>query len=336
MLKIGQTLANLPGLVPDEIVRYFASAFRLLAPLFPPLVCYNARDLFLQSAAPEVSMGADFILHSSCQPKQTLGDGDDRAGTAEMVRLLKVGHMARYLEECAREEGKSPDELSLTREERNVTTGEVVTRPLTYRQLRAQEERLTPLAAHCAGCPVNVLAKTFGCYGALRYPIRARSEEWLMDRLQPGDTPGGFLCCKAVYLRYDGEPIQRWRDNDLVEIFELRRPIERALDPARPGETTINSNQVWQPLLALGAELQPFHCLYVPLWVGAVRIDGVVPSEPEHLKRITRLGSFEERQSRTGFDVGLTDQGPEVFAVQQLLFTCYMAWLHGVSLLMDA
>jgi hypothetical protein len=282
-------------------------------------------------------MGADFILHYSCHPKQVLGDGDDRAGTGEMVRLLKAGHMARYFEQQAREKGKDPGELSVVRQERNVTTGEVVERPITYRELREQEERLTPFAPHCAECPVNVLAHSFGCYGALRYPIRARSEEWLMERLQPADSPGGFLCLRAVAdLRYDGAPIQRWRESKTFQIFELPRPVGRALDPARPGETTINSNQVWHALLALGNELQPFHCLYVPLWVGAVRIDGEVPSRPEHLQRITRLTSLEERRGRTDFDAGPTDQGPEVFAVQRLLFACYTAWLHDVPLLMDA
>jgi hypothetical protein len=282
-------------------------------------------------------MGADFILHRSCHPKQHLGDGDDRAGTVEMVRLLKVGHMARFLEEQARKDGKDPQELSVVRQERNVTTGEVVEKPLHYRELREEEERLTPLAAHCAECPVNVFSNSFGCYGAVRYPIRARSEEWLMQRLQPADTPGGFLCCKAVVdLGYDGAPIQRWRASKLFQIFELPRPIERTLDPARPEETTINSNQVWHPLLALSNELQPFHCLYVPLWVGAVQIDGEVPSRPEHLQQITSLTSLEERRERTDFDLGPTDQGPEVFAVQRLLFACYTAWLHDVPLLMDS
>jgi hypothetical protein len=282
-------------------------------------------------------MGADFVLHYSCRPKQVLGAGDDLGGTAEMVRLLKVGQMVRFFEEQARREGKDPSELSMIRKEVNAATGAVVERPFTYRDLCVQEQRLTGLASSCEKCPVNVLAKSFGCYGSLRYPIRARSEQWLMDRLQPADTPGGYLCCKAVVdLHYDGAPIQQWRQSQHSSLFELPRPIERALDPARPGETTISSNQVWHALLCLGSELQPAHCLYVPLWLGAVRIDGAVPSEPEHLGQLVSLGSLEERHKRTAFDAGPTDQGPEVFAVQRLLFACYMAWLYDVPLLMDA
>jgi hypothetical protein len=277
-------------------------------------------------------MGADFVIHYSCHPKKVLGAGDDRAGTAEMVRLLKAGHMARFIEEQARQDGKGPDELSVVRQERNATTGEVVDRPVSYRTLREEEGRLTPLAPHCAECPVNVFGDSFGCYGALRYPIRARSEEWLMDRLQPADMPGGFLCLKAVAdFHYDGAPIQSWRDSELFEFFELPEPIERDL-----GQATVNSNQVWQALLAVGTELRPFHCLYVPLWLGAVRIDGEVPRDPEHCLRITCLSSFSERQTRTAVDLGPTDQGPEVFAVQRLLFACYTAWLHDVPLLVDA
>lgn len=281
-------------------------------------------------------MGADYVLHRSCQVKQTLG-GDDRAGTVEMMRLLKVGSMARMLEGQARKQGKSPDELSLVRQERNATTGQVVERPLTYSDLCQEEARLTSLAGHCADCPVNVLGRTFGCYGALRYPITARSEEWLMGRLQPADAPGGYLCLRAVSdLGYTGEPIQRWRDSTVVQIFERRQPVARALDANRPEETTINSNQVWHALLALKNELQPFHCLYVPLWVGAVLLDGEVPNSPEHLRQITRLTSFEERDERTEVSLGPTDQGPDVFGVQRLLFACYSAWLHDVPLLIDS
>jgi hypothetical protein len=59
-------------------------------------------------------------------------------------------------------------------------------------------------------------------------------------------------------------------------------------------------------------------------------------SRLEQLLSITRLATFEERQERTDFDLGPTDQGPEVFAVQRLLFACYTAWLHGGPLRMDA
>lgn len=278
-------------------------------------------------------MGADYIIHYSCRPKEALGEGDVVAGSVEMVRLLKAGNMARVFEEQARKEGKDPSSLSVVRQERNVATGEVVNRPLTYLTLREEEERLTPLAPDCANCPVNLFADSFGCTAALRYPVSARSEEWLMNRLQPPSTPGGFLCRKAIAdFHYDGAPIQRWREG---KLFELPQPIERALDPDHPDQK-INSNQVWQALLAVGNELKPFHCLYVPLWVGVVRLDGDVPSEPEHLMAITRLLTFESREERTTFDAGSTDQGPEIFGVQKLLFACYNAWLHDVPLLMDA
>jgi hypothetical protein len=142
------------------------------------------------------------------------------------------------------------------------------------------------------------------------------------------------MCLKAIAdFHYGGEPIQRMREG---ELFELKEPIQRTLDPDRPCETTINANQVWHALLGVGNELRPFHCLSVPLWVGGVRLDGEIPSKPQHLADLTRLKSFDERRSRTRLDVGPTDQGTEVFAVQRLLFACYTAWLHDVVLLMDA
>ncbi len=281
----------------------------------------------------ELLMGADFIIHFSCRPKQALGGGNAVDGTAEMVRLVKVGHMVRFFEEEAARTGKSPDELSVTRQERNVTTGQTTDRPLSYRDLQADFGQLAPLAPDCADCPANLFGESFGCYAALRYPIPAVSEQWIMDRLQPADAAGGFLFRRCIAdLGYDGSVPQRYREGGL---FELAAPLERALDPKRPDEK-VNANHFWHALFGVGWELKPFHCLYPLLWLGAIRLDGEVPATAQQLQAVVRLTTFEERRDRTDPDVGPTNQGRAIFEVQKLLFACYHAWLFDVPLLMDA
>ena len=54
------------------------------------------------------------------------------------------------------------------------------------------------------------------------------------------------------------------RENETVEIFELPQPVEHALDPERPDETTVNSNQIWHALLALKNEAIDGAAVLVP------------------------------------------------------------------------
>lgn len=279
-------------------------------------------------------MGVDFVIHYACRPKTTLGEGDGVRGTIRLVELLKAQGMARYFEELARREGKELDTLSLTRHVRNATTGEVIEQPMTYRLLVEQTQVLAPLAPDCAQCPANILEENFGCYGSLRYPIAARSEQWLLDRLEPPDRPGGLLLLRAIAdLGYTGEPLPRLRAGGL---FELGESPERVLDPARPDETRVRADQIWHALLAVGPELQPDHCMMILTWIGALSLDGKVPTAPEHLQALVQLDTPQRRLDRTDAELGPPDQGPEVQVMRRLFVACYLSWLHGVPLLIDA
>src|SRR5262249_19551116 len=146
--------------------------------------------------------------------------------------------------------GKKPEEVDLHRMTRNVATGKTTKEKVVYRDLVAQLEPLRTLGADCKRCPVNALRDEFGCCGFLRYPIAAAAEVWLVDRVQPADEVGGFYFRRAIAdLGYTGEPMKKWRAGG---IFEAAAPAERVLDPERPDETRVTSDQVWHALFGVG------------------------------------------------------------------------------------
>jgi hypothetical protein len=278
-------------------------------------------------------MGADYVVHYSCRPKQTLGAGDDRRGTRRLIDLLKVETLAAQMETLARKEGKKPEEVDLHRMTRNVATGKTTKEKVVYLDLLAQLEPLRPLEEDCQRCPVNAFRDSLGCCGFLRYPIAAAAERWLLDRVQPADQAGGFYFLKAIGdLGYTGELMKQWRAGGL---FEADAPSERVLDPERPDETRVTSDQIWHALFGVGNELQPWHCAMILLWLGSIRHDGEVPAGPEDLRALLALAPAD-RRAHTRPDFGPRSPDAAVLGVQQLLYACYLSWLHEVPLLMDA
>jgi hypothetical protein len=49
-------------------------------------------------------------------------------------------------------------------------------------------------ATHCAGCPARTYDQPFGCYGFIGYPIRAATEQWLIERAKQM----GVTCAVAI------------------------------------------------------------------------------------------------------------------------------------------
>src|SRR5262245_47695585 len=139
-------------------------------------------------------MGADFIVHHSCEPKLSFGAGDALAGTEAMMAMIKARNRARFLRENS--PGADPNTLSVTVV--RVTPEGQVEAKVSYNDMMAQAAPLEDHARACQGCPANFLGTPYGCYGAVPYPVTAAAETWLVNRLQLADTPGGNLLLSAI------------------------------------------------------------------------------------------------------------------------------------------
>jgi len=100
-------------------------------------------------------MVIDYVIEFPCEPKRRL-------------RSPGILTLLRRIERC--QEGSPSGKLEAA-------------------EAREADFRLRPLAFHCARCPANHRAESFGCYGRIQVPISNEAEEWLGSLLPASLKP---------------------------------------------------------------------------------------------------------------------------------------------------
>ena len=194
-------------------------------------------------------MSIDYSVHLACDVKLKLGDGDALVGEGDLLRRLKAQGRAKILRKIAKEKGKDVKTMRATVKESD-DQGQPQTVEIAYTELLQEIEPLLSLQSFCDKCPANALQRPFGCQGAVKYPIRKKSEQWLMQQVQPLDTVAGPYLIHAFADDEGGlEEIQGMRAARIVRVCtpctqggRRRAVIEdrdrfrcRARDVPRPG-----------------------------------------------------------------------------------------------------
>lgn len=130
-------------------------------------------------------------------------------------------------------------------------------RQIPLSQIVAQAAPLEKLSVHCTGCPANLnkSAASFGCTGAIHYPISKKTEEWLVARL-PDNVDAPSLSLLFKYLAdfdINGAPVDSQRGRR--EVYELKAPIIRKWG-GWLSKKTVSSSQIIHMLVMMGA-LEP-------------------------------------------------------------------------------
>lgn len=274
-------------------------------------------------------MGVDVIVDFPCEPKRACGTGPE--GTVALLARIKAANRAEAIAATARKIGRDPRTMSVTVSIVGPDGPKEST--VTVAELLAQSEPLKALAPTCAGCPARSSDVAFGCIGYVNYPLSSIAERWLVDRVQPIDALGGYLCAKAMKdFKYDGAPVQRMRARKLLES---PRAVEKVLNKGWFSSDTVNGDQLLQAVWCVGP-LRPTHCAMVLLWLGALAIDGVVPAtaDPSALALILSLADPAERGKRTSLSLGAVP--PDAAGLAAMLTAAYRAWVLGVDVLVDA
>lgn len=283
-------------------------------------------------------MGADYILHRTCDPKLQLGEGDPVQGTQRMLSMLKARSRAQAVYRLMEREGRDPTTAGVTvvvltpngPEEREVTAAEMM----------AEAAPLDAMAPHCAGCDACALDSAFGCFGYLNYPLTETLERWIVDRIQPANTLGGFLLLRAIDdFGYDGQAMAGWRERR--ELIDRAVALEATVAKRFLSATRVSVDQILQAIVQVGGELDPAHCMGVLLWLGALRVQGEVPGagsadNPAPLVALSQTSSPAERQAVAQLEVGPPHEDPCIRGFQQLLYAMYVAWVLDTPLLMDS
>ncbi len=140
-------------------------------------------------------MAIDYVIDYGCVPKETLG-------TDGILDRLKARDRAATVIQLFRENGdqRPPSEMGFEMT-RTTLEGVEETQVVVVQDMLDRAAELDPLADYCAGCPANVRGVPFGCVGFIQYPISARAERWLLDRLPGIDEPLVWLLLRQRRAR---------------------------------------------------------------------------------------------------------------------------------------
>ena len=203
-------------------------------------------------------MAIDYVIDYTCVPKAALG-------TDGILDRLKARDRAAAVIQLYRENGdqRPPSEMGFELS-RTTLEGVEETQVIIVQDMLDRAAELDPLASYCAGCPANVRGVPFGCVGFIQYPISARAERWLLDRLPGIDEPLIWMLLRQGIqeLNYTGESVAPLRADSTY--FEERRVAGRDLT-----EFVYTANQAFEMLFLLG-NIAPAHAGILLLLFGAI------------------------------------------------------------------
>jgi hypothetical protein len=276
-------------------------------------------------------MSIDYTVHLTCDVKLTLGEGDVVAGEGKLLQSLKAQGRARILQKIAREQGKDVQSMRATVKDVD-EHGQPQNVEIRYTDLVQQFEPLLALQSLCATCPANALRRHFGCQGALKYPIRKKSEQWLLNKVQSLDTVAGPYLIQAFADGDEGlAQIQGMRQNGL---FESKHPLSRVVGVDRSSEFQIDSDSVFETFLGRGDALDPNYCVMLLLGLGAINLDGKPATSAEGFGAVLSMEVSRERQRRTAFGFP-PDPDSDILALQSLLRAMFYSWQNDVLFLIS-
>ncbi len=268
-------------------------------------------------------MALDFVIDLPCRPKNLLaGDDSPDEGVRRLLGLWKLHNIAEEVRARAEASGQNPYEVRI---QLMVARAGESTEPtaLTLAEIETQTESLRSFAPDCAACPVGPNGRLAGCIDSLSYPISASAEVWLLDRVAPPDSAGGFLLRSAIRdFQYDGSITRTWREKQL-----FASPVAFAADG-------ITTDSLFHAIIGVGPTLSPWHMALVLVGFGALALDGQPPATVEAFDTLVNLPR-EPRETRAIATVGEPSTDAGVLGMQRLLLAMHRAWSRDVPLRLD-
>ncbi len=277
-------------------------------------------------------MAMNVVIDLRCAPKQTLGHGDTDAGTRALMGLLRARDQAAFVRQSAERDGRDPA-TALVKVVTVAADAKRTERSVLLPELEREAGELDAIAPECATCVVNRGGRPGGCVGSVLYPIPRSAEAWLLARVQPPETVGGHLLLRAIRdFKYDGSAVKSFRERGL---FESATALTRPLPTNEFGATEVTSDHLFHALLGVGPKLNPWHMCMVLAWVGAVGVDGYLPTTPDQFDMLVNL-SAADRPARTVPNLGEPSADAGERAMQGLLYRMCVTWAHDLPMIVDA
>jgi hypothetical protein len=273
-------------------------------------------------------MAIDYIIEYDCVPKRELKP-------AGILQRLKERARAQEVIQWFRAAGDAREPKRMGFEFTHSTPADPGDKQLIVVQdLLDHAAALDEYADHCATCPANRVGQPFGCMGFIQYPITARAEIWLLERLPVPDEPLVWLLLKQGIqkLGYDGASLKALRETDGDVEASKRTYFELPIAPERRlGELRVSGDQVLEMIFGIGERIIPNHAGILLLFLRAIDRD-------LEAQEIQDISSFAETiRENLPFDM-IADRDADDCVRELIAFfhALYLAWKLNVSLYVDA
>lgn len=104
-------------------------------------------------------------------------------------------------------------------------------------------DALTAWEKQCDGCPARTYDQPFGCYGYIAYPIRATTEQWLIERAKPMDATAAIAITVLGQHGITGSRVAALRAQGR-SFFESPTPAGVIWQLADQGEVVMSSDLI--------------------------------------------------------------------------------------------
>ena len=273
-------------------------------------------------------MAIDYIIEYDCRPKRALSAGG-------ILERIKERDRAQEVIEWFRAAGdtRPPDQMGF--EYSHSTPGDKGDKQLIVVQdLLDHAAALDDHAHHCRDCPANRGRGAYGCIGFIQYPLTARAEAWLLDRLPVPDEPLVWLLLRQGIrkLGYDGASLQALRAADGENEEGARAYFELPIAPQRRlGEVTVSGDQALEMIFGVGERIIPNHAGILLLFFHVIERD----LEAAEIQAISSMAADARRDIR--FDlVAPPERDARIDDFVEFFRALYTAWQLNVPLYVDA
>jgi hypothetical protein len=267
-------------------------------------------------------MAIDHVIDLDCVPKRALT-------TPGILARIKARNRAEAVIQLYRDHNdhRPPSEMGFELV-RRTPDGHEETQTVVIQDLLDDAAELDPLAQHCAGCPANRTADSFGCFGFIGYPISRAAELWLLKQLPGPEEPLIFLLLRQTATDYvfRNENVAQMRATPGI-IFESGERFARRFE-----DVQITTDQVFE-MLFLNNTIEPAHAALLLLFFGAIPRD----MDAETLMKLTQADRSAEVGRDTPFLLQPDPADDEsITALKAFFKALYLAYRLNVSLSLDA
>ncbi len=217
-------------------------------------------------------MGLDYVIDWPCVPKEALS-------VPGIVDRLKARARAEAIVRLYREHGDQRPASEMGVEVVNrALDGSEQTEVIVVQTLFDQAAALESYASACLGCPANALKRSFGCFGAINYPVSHAAEVWLLSQLPTINEPLPYLLLRQTIEDWPnlGQHARSIRQSPGA-VLESGDSLARRL-----GEFAVSADQLLEMVL-FQPSITPLFGAMLLLLFGGIRRD----LEADELQQLT-------------------------------------------------